>query len=185
MRKHPIPDDAEITPPDYSLSEINPDDYSTASQAERRSPALYQNHKGEKLTVKQEAFAQLVAEGKNKTEAYRAAYNYKGKNEYAHTNASVIAAKPQVRNRIAELLKEKRERNSARLESRAEFVIRRLTEIAENGKTETSQVRALQLLGQTVNVFKPDGNEQGRKASIATMEKKLASLLGGGKGKPN
>ena len=56
------------------------------------------------LTAKQEAFAQAIADGKNQSDAYRAAYSAgKMKDNSINVNASKMAADAKVKLRIKEL----------------------------------------------------------------------------------
>lgn len=56
------------------------------------------------LTAKQEAFSQAIADGKNQSDAYRAAYNTaKMKDNSINVNASKMAADAKVALRIKEL----------------------------------------------------------------------------------
>lgn len=55
------------------------------------------------LTAKQEAFAKLVADGCNKADAYRKAYNAKYSPEVMRVRGNETAKKPNVAARIAEL----------------------------------------------------------------------------------
>lgn len=58
----------------------------------------------DKLTAKQEKFAQLVANGKGQSEAYRMAYDAKGMaDQTIWTQASLLASNQKVANRISSL----------------------------------------------------------------------------------
>lgn len=58
------------------------------------------------LTQKQEKFAQCVASGMSQADAYRTAYNSKGKPETAQANASRMMANSMVAARVNEIQKE-------------------------------------------------------------------------------
>lgn len=186
MSIYPIPEGAQIAPPDYSLSEQIPDRQSPPNRAQRkRSAPIHRTHSGQLLTEKQEAFAQLIAEGRSKSAAYRQAYNAEKMGEQAVSHAAwELTRNPKVAERIQELVMLRREENSARLESRNEFVLRHLTELAQTAKSEAARIRALQLLGMTVGLFKGSDEDQ-RKPSIAGLEQRLQTLLKAAGNKPN
>lgn len=72
----------------------------------------------DKLTVKQDKFAQLVAEGKTYAEAYREAYNV-GKKTAKNTiwvESSKLMDNPKVAHRVHDIKQENLERNQATLD---------------------------------------------------------------------
>jgi len=79
------------------------------------------------LTPKQENFAQLIADGKAYSEAYRLAYNSEGSNETVQVSASTLANSPNVSIRIAELKNEL----AAKLLWKREDSVKVLREIAK------------------------------------------------------
>jgi hypothetical protein len=109
-----------------------------------------------RLTHKQETFAQRVAEGATKAQAYRSTYNASG---MAPTtvwpHASRLACHPRVAARIDALRAEKEAVQRMCTVSRVGFVLARLRHLAEHAASESVRVRALELLGKHCGMFKP------------------------------
>lgn len=84
------------------------------------------------LTPKQEAFAKLVAEGSSQADAYRQAFNSKGKPKSVIPEASRLMANPNVSARVDALRQELAERSLwSRLDS-----VQVLAEIAKGQDAE-------------------------------------------------
>jgi len=106
------------------------------------------------LTDKQEAFAVLVASGKNQSEAYRLAYDAeKMQPSTVWTEASLLLANQKVANRLMVLNSEKEQQRRMMAVSRAERVLQRLESLADSAQTESVRVRANELLGKTAGLF--------------------------------
>jgi phage terminase small subunit len=69
------------------------------------------------MTPKQEAFAQAVASGMNQSDAYRQAYNAKGKASGINVSASKLMADPKIAQRVEEIRAKGAERAAMTLES--------------------------------------------------------------------
>lgn len=90
----------------------------------------------QKLTAKQDRFAQLIAQGKGLSEAYKEAYpNAKGHENTIYKEASLLAVNPKVSPRIAEL---KRQNENTAIWTRIE-ALERLKRIAEEARMATSE----------------------------------------------
>lgn len=106
------------------------------------------------LTDKQEAFAVLVASGKNQSEAYRLAYDAeKMLPASVWTEASLLLSNPKVASRLMVLNQEKEQQRRMMAVSRAERVLQRLETLADGATTESVRVRANELLGKTAGLF--------------------------------
>lgn len=109
----------------------------------------------DKLTSKQEHFAQLVASGERLTDAYRAAYNVgEGtKPSAVWTNASKLATQNA---KVALRIKTLSEENAARKRTDDEklriWITDRLKHEATQG-SDTSRVASLVALGKTCQLF--------------------------------
>ena len=106
------------------------------------------------LTKKQQKFAEaLVLEGMNKTEAYREAYDHKGKANTASVEAWKLAKNPKVANTIEALERAKELAAWHSAEALRSLVISTLTEIATNEQTkDATRVQAVKALGTVVGV---------------------------------
>lgn len=107
------------------------------------------------LTAKQEQFALLVVEGKTQAEAYRGAYDATAMQDGTiWTEASKLMRHPQVSKRVEELREEAEVARRAVLMSREEAILQRLEHEAMTAKTDTARIRALELLGRHIGMFK-------------------------------
>lgn len=107
------------------------------------------------LTAKQEQFARTVTEGATQTDAYRQAYDAAGMQDATvWTEASKLMRHPQVARRVEELKEEAEATRRAGLVSREEAILQRLEHEAMTAKTDSARIRALELLGRHVGMFK-------------------------------
>jgi phage terminase small subunit len=114
----------------------------------------------DKLTPKQERFAQLVAGGKTYADAYREAYNATGKDSTAHSEGSRLMKNPQISTRLEQITEQKHRAISRKAVTDRELVVSKLRRWTEDGIDPTTgdeptqaQLTAAQLLGRTVALF--------------------------------
>ena len=109
-----------------------------------------------RLTHKQETFAQRVAEGATKAQAYRSTYNASG---MAPTtiwpHASRLACHPMIAARVTALQAEKEAVQRMCAVGRTDRLIAQLEYLADHGSSDAVKIRALELLGKTCGMFKP------------------------------
>ena len=109
-----------------------------------------------RLTHKQEAFAQRVAEGATKAQAYRSTYNASG---MAPTtvwpHASRLACHPMIAARVNELQAQKEAVQRMFAVGRTDRLIAQLEYLSDHGSSDAVKIRALELLGKTCGMFKP------------------------------
>ena len=144
--------------------------------------------KDQPITAKQLEFARLVAEESlTSSDAYRRVYNVSPstKDNTIWNMASELMANPKVTNRIKLIQRRMDEDKLTRAVRREEYVLKKLTEEVEHGDQASNRLKALHLLGQTVQMF---GNKlevetkQADKTSEEITEElkdKLSKLLGG------
>lgn len=107
------------------------------------------------LTAKQEQFALSIVEGRTQSAAYREAYDAEGMQETTvWTEASKLMRHPQVSQRVEELKEEAEATRRAALVSREEAILQRLEHEAVTAKTDSARIRALELLGRHIGMFK-------------------------------
>ena len=140
----------------------------------------------EQLTNKQTKFANLVAEeGMNNTQAYIIAYNpsKNAKQKSIHEMACRVFANVKVQSRIKAIQCQIEEKHMRALR-REEYVLNRLTIEAEFADNARSRIRALELLGKTLNMFKdkqelkkemPKTSEEVKEELIIKLQKLLSS----------
>jgi len=105
------------------------------------------------LTHKQKTFAKQVALGKPKTEAYRIAYDTKGKKSTQAVNAHKVSNNDNVKLMIEAYSRAFEAREYQKPERLRELVIHQLTELALNPEVKDAQrIRSLELLGKVSEV---------------------------------
>ena len=112
-----------------------------------------QSKQGVKLTKKQKDFAEAVVATGNKTEAYRRAYNHKGKNTTASRNAQAVVKNTNVQTYITALEAHK-EVETYLLPSRLRaMATHKLSSMALNDDLPPAQqLKALELVGKMTEV---------------------------------
>jgi len=141
------------------------------------------------LTAKQEAFARAIVMGIDgepcsQVDAYRHAYDVASTRADTHyVEASQLVRDPKVSQRIEELKREIAADMRAQAADDRTAVLARLREWMHGGDAPTpQQVRAAELLGKTVGMFRDvveDGSAQRSPDEIANqIEAKLAKLFG-------
>lgn len=105
------------------------------------------------LTPKQREYARNVALGKTKADAYREAYNTKGKTGTVGTEVSRLSKNPSIALEIQayqDAIEAEKYRNPAQLRA---LVIHQLTKMALNTKVNDAQrIKSLELLGKVAEV---------------------------------
>ena len=114
----------------------------------------------DKLTPKQERFAQLIAGGNDQSTAYREAFNSNGKDWTVHSEASRLMKNPKVSARVERITEQKHRAISRKAVTDRELVVGKLRRWTEDGIDPTTgdeptqaQLTAAQLLGRTVALF--------------------------------
>ena len=140
--------------------------------------------KEDRLTGKQEAFAQLVAKGSMLVEAYReAGYMPNGSDKTQWEAASRLMANSKVLARVKQIQADIEEDRRTIERRREEYVLKRLQEEAEQADTDGARVRSLELLGKTIGMFTDrvetdDKTERAASDIEAELRQKLERLLG-------
>ena len=112
-----------------------------------------QSKQGIKLTKKQKAFAEQVVATGNKTEAYRRAYNTKGKRETAGVEASKLSRSPNVATYITALEAQKEVEEYLLPPRLRAMAIHKLSSMALNDDLPPAQqLKALELVGKMTEV---------------------------------
>lgn len=143
-------------------------------------------YKKKRLTVRQEDFARMVGyEGKTQIEAYRTVYPNNCSDKVAGINAYKLTNHPLVSQAIHDY-REKRDEEK-RLDSGTirQLLIDTLIEKVREAKTESNQLRAVELLGKTedIGLFK-ERIETTTIKSQDDLEKELREKLHNLFGKP-
>ena len=140
----------------------------------------------DRLTAKQESFAQKVAAGAILSDAYRESYSAENMaDKTVWSEACRLAQHPKVSTRIRAIQADMEADHRTRAARREEYVLKRLQEEAEQAETDGSRVRALELLGKTVGLFtdKVEIEQDSDKTAAELeqeLERRIAGLLGRG-----
>ena len=143
--------------------------------------------KKRELTPKMMAFARHVAAGKTYAEAYRQAYDSRGKPSTAQQEGSRLMADPQIAARVQVLIKAREDALVRSAVSDRDAVLSKLRAWLENNtdpntglEPSPAQLQAANLLGKTVALYtdKVETSEQKSSDQIsAEIEQRLAQLL--------
>ena len=116
------------------------------------------------LTEKQETFVQGIIEGKTQAEAYRSAYNCKGKSDNAiYVNASKLAADPKIALRIQEIREQMMKPTIMSAQERLEF----LTQVINGTKGE----KIVEVVDGEAKEFEVPASMKNRLSAIDIMNK--------------
>ena len=135
--------------------------------------------KEQPLTGKQEAFAKLVAGGAVLSDAYRECYSADTmKDSTVWSEACRLAQNPKVSARIKDIQADMEADRRTIERRREEWVLKRLSEEADQADNASSRIRVLELVGKTVGMF-TDRIEQAETSerSASEIEKELKARL--------
>ena len=136
------------------------------------------------LTGKQEAFAKLVAGGAVLSDAYRECYAADSmKDSTVWSEACRLAQNPKVSARIKDIQADMEADRRTIERRREEWVLKRLSEEADQADNASSRIRALELVGKTVGMFtdrveQSDTTERTASEIERDLRAKLDRLIG-------
>ncbi|HET7086310.1 MAG TPA: hypothetical protein VFI23_16165 [Rhizomicrobium sp.] len=126
------------------------------------------------VSPKREKFAQLVAGGATKAEAYRQSFRADGmKPATVWSEASRVAADPLVSRRLAEL----QGKNSDDMAGIRASVLVRLNALADGAESESARVRALELLGKASGLFEEQSADLVASRTVIELRMRLEKRL--------
>jgi len=132
------------------------------------------------LSPKQSAFAGFVASGLTQTEAYRKAYDTKGKDSTVHVLASRLMKKDHVRQAVEDLKADKKQAKRTHEKLNAKWVLERLkSEAMDDSNPPSTRVRALELLGKSEGVFDESSTVVVEHRNPEDIQKELQDKLSG------
>jgi len=134
------------------------------------------------LTAKQEKFAQMVANGSTKSEAYRSCYNVSNmKPESIYSEAVKTAANPIVAQRISDIVDSIQSKMMADSVRIRRHVVKRLYEesIDRDEGTASTRLKALELLGRMdiVDMFSRKAESSAEQRSAEEIAKELRNKI--------
>ena len=130
------------------------------------------------LTAKQNAFAVSLVDSLPASEAYRQAYDADGmKPESVWVESCRLATNPKVALRVSELRAEQEEERRMLRLSHAEAVLERLEHEALEAKTDSTRVRALELIGRHLGMFTDKVEITTQERSVEMIEQEIRDRL--------
>lgn len=145
-------------------------------QADQPAQATAQGSRGPKdpetgCTPRQEAFCQAMArEGLNQSDAYRKAYDTEGMQDGTiWTEAWKTRNLPHVAQRIEQIVSEIKAEDSASRATRGARIVAVLEQMMLTAKTDSGRLRAAELLGKTVGLYR-DVVEDGTQSASDVQE---------------
>lgn len=134
--------------------------------------------KGRRLTPQMQLFVNAILAGKTKAEAYRSAYNVRSENPgMVAANANKLLKDRRITELLGSLdeaLKEKVIEDAVRTRR---FVMERLHDRVMNAKTESAELKALELMGKAVAMFSDNVNQQVKHVDPAALKAELRTHL--------
>ncbi len=172
------------SPPQSSGSASNTGQDMADKDRGKGKPYLKVVRDTDRLTAKQEAFAQKVAAGAVLSDAYRDCYSAENMaDKTVWSEACRLASNHKVTTRVKAIQAEIEADHRTRAARREAFVLDRLQKECLEAETDGARVRALELLGKTVGIFtdRVEVEHDGDKTAAELerdLEKRLAALLG-------
>jgi phage terminase small subunit len=134
--------------------------------------------KERRLTPQQQLFVNALMAGKSKTEAYRGAYNVRtGNDATVYANANRLIKDRRIAGLLTgldETLKEKVIEDAVKTRR---FVMERLHDRVLNAKTESAELKALELMGRAVAMFTDNVDQKVRQIDPKALKEELKGHL--------
>lgn len=130
------------------------------------------------MTASMMEFAKGLIEGKTQLEAYKEAYpNAKANDRVLKTNAWKLAQDVRIQKMMQEHWGQTVEALTDDAVAVKRYVIKSLLELSKEAKQEGSKLKALELMGKTVGMFKPAQAEEEEALTADQLKQELAKHL--------
>jgi hypothetical protein len=134
--------------------------------------------KGKRLTPQMQLFVNAILQGKTKVEAYRSAYNTRTENEGTIiANANRLLKDSRVTALLGSLDESLKEKVIEDAVKTRRFVMERLHDRVLNAKTESAELKALELMGRAVAMFSDNVNQQVKHVDTNALKAELRTHL--------
>jgi hypothetical protein len=134
--------------------------------------------KGRRLTPQMQLFVNAILSGKTKVEAYRSAYNSRTENDASIiANANKLLKDARITallGSLDEALKEKVIEDAVKTRR---FVMERLHDRVLNAKTESAELKALELMGRAVAMFTDNVDQKVQQVNVQQLKDELRGHL--------
>lgn len=130
------------------------------------------------LTTSQMAFAQGLIQGKSMRQAYRDAYPNSGAADVTVSAAAGKLAKdPRIAKLVRDAWEETQEALADDVAASKRYVMRQLVALSKQAGQEGSRLKALELLGRSVGMFREQQASQDKPLTAAELRAQLAGHL--------
>ena len=130
------------------------------------------------MTASMMEFAKGLIEGKTQLEAYKEAYpNAKANDRVLKTNAWKLAQDIRIQKMMQEHWGQTVEALTEDAVAVKRYVIQNLLEMSKNAKQEGSKLKALEMMGKSVGMFKPAQAEEDDTLTADQLKQELAKHL--------
>lgn len=130
------------------------------------------------LTTSQMAFARGLIEGKSMRQAYRDAYPNSGAADVTVSAAAGKLAKdPRIAKLVRDAWEETQEALADDVAASRRYVMRQLVALSKAANQEGSKLKALELLGRSVGMFREQQASQDKPLTAAELRAQLAGHL--------
>lgn len=144
----------------------------------RKDGEIQGTPKQKPMTSSMMEFAKGLIEGKTQLEAYKQAYpNAKANDRVLKTNAWKLAQDVRIQKMMQEHWGQTVEALTEDAVAVKRYVIKNLLEMSKDAKQEGSKLKALELMGKTVGMFKPAQTEEDETLSAEQLKQELAKHL--------
>ena len=130
------------------------------------------------LTTSQMAFAQGLIQGKSMRQAYRDAYPNSGAADVTVSAAAgKLARDPRIAKLVRDAWEETQEALADDVAASRRYVMRQLVALSKQAGQEGSRLKALELLGRSVGMFREQQASQDKPLTAAELRAQLAGHL--------
>lgn len=144
----------------------------------RKDGEIQGTPKQKPMTSSMMEFAKGLIEGKTQLEAYKEAYpNAKANDRVLKTNAWKLAQDVRIQKMMQEHWGQTVEALTEDAVAVKRYVIKNLLELSKEAKQEGSKLKALELMGKTVGMFKPAQAEEDDTLTAEQLKQELAKHL--------
>lgn len=134
--------------------------------------------KERRLTIQQRMFVNALLAGKSKTEAYRSAYNVRTENDSSvYANANKLIKDERIAGLLGSLEETLKEKVIEDAVKTRRFVMERLHDRVLNAKTESAELKALELMGRAVAMFTDNVDQKVRQIDPKALKEELKGHL--------
>ena len=130
------------------------------------------------LTQQQQAFAEGVIQGKSLRQAYRDAYpNAQANDQSISATAARLMKDERIARMVREAWEETQEALADDVAASRRYVMRQLVALSKQANQEGSRLKALELLGRSVGMFREQQASQDKPLTAAELRAQLAGHL--------